>query len=229
MKINITESDIKSMVLEGVKKAIFENVDIWDAVKDYNSWVVLNAVEDTLKADVPDIREKFATSGNPVRFAVGLIQNADDEKRNEFFKNVNKRQRELDGESGDNENQDSEPAGVKDEEPIDIFFDDDFEASLEESVDRVVSTLLNEATYDSRFAMERIQNVSKSYDAWYQKLYEIKNQSWKENDGRNIPELEHCFWAMRIMGEMNDLLNGYYYSIEDQLKQDNTAQQQMSQ
>ena len=91
------------------------------------------------------------------------------------------------------------------------------EDRLRKIVSESVKKVLKESSYEDMY-MEDILAATRAYDAWYQKLYEVKQKSWDEHDGRNTPELEHCFWAMRILSHMNDLLNSFYLLLDRQKK-----------
>ena len=101
------------------------------------------------------------------------------------------------------------------------------ENTIRQIVVESMKKVLSEGANKDAFLMEQIHKVMQSYDEWSQKLYEVKEQSWKEHGGKNTPELEHCFWAYRILESMNNLLNSYYLSLEQQNSQGNQPQQSM--
>ena len=99
-----------------------------------------------------------------------------------------------------------------------------YEPQLREIIAESVKKVLSEGPNKDAFIMQQIHQAIQSYDEWSQKLYEVKEQSWKEHGGKSTPELEHCFWAYRILETMNNLLNSYYLSLEQQNSQGNQPQ-----
>ena len=74
--------------------------------------------------------------------------------------------------------------------------------------------------------MDGILKFDKEYFNWNSELYKVKNQSWREHENRNCPELEHCFWAMRLLQNASSLLKSCYTSIVNHLKAQPVALQE---
>lgn len=89
------------------------------------------------------------------------------------------------------------------------------ESDIAKMVLEGVKRLMKEG-YDTQFTMERIKNFDEGHDKWYKDLYAIKEKSWQEHGNRNCPELEHCFWAMRLLDSASQLLNQYYQTLSNQ-------------
>lgn len=99
------------------------------------------------------------------------------------------------------------------------------ESDIAKMVLEGVKRLMKEG-YDTQFTMERIKNFDAGHKSWYEKLYQIKDKSWKEHGEANCPELEHCFWAMRLLGDANQLLNQFYQMLKKQDQPAPTALQE---
>lgn len=178
MKIQITENDIKRMVYNGVKRVIFESLDIRDVIGDLSVGKVASALE----AVYPEAVSEFKSNNGNFRAMLDTVGNAYDsspeEKKAEFRAQLGV-QEPVGAE---------EPAGIPDmpdmitsweseggndeddnlqssDEPIDFELDPMIAEHIKRKVDEVVTRQLNEGMTQDEITRLQIERANKEKKA----------------------------------------------------------------
>ena len=157
MKIQITENDIKRMVYNGVKRVIFESLDIRDVVGD----LPVGKVASALEAVYPEAVSEFKSNNGNFRAMLDTVSNAYDsspeEKKAEFRAQLGVQEpvgteepagipdmpdmiTSWESEGGNDEDDNLQSS----DEPIDFELDPIISERIKRKVDEVVTRRLNE-------------------------------------------------------------------------------------
>ncbi len=157
MKIQITENDIKRMVYNGVKRVIFESLDIRDVIGD----LPVGKVASALEAVYPEAVSEFKSNNGDFRAMLDTVGNAYDsspeEKKAEFRAQLGVQEpvgteepagipdmpdmiTSWESEGGNDEDDNLQSS----DEPIDFELDPIISERIKRKVDEVVTRRLNE-------------------------------------------------------------------------------------
>ena len=193
MKIQITESDIRNMTLDVIKRVIFENLDVRDKVHGLDPEVVMDAYEAAFGRSKEELM-----NGDMYQTLQSVYDTASPEAKAAFEKALN---------GGGNEIPDID------------FNDNELLPFITETIEKVVKTKLNEGSRESDTIAAAL-NWDNEVKAWNNRLMELKNEIWKGNGGRNTPELELAFDAMRLLSTADSwFVNPYCQMLRTQRDQ----------